>query len=106
MTAKYRFYCGYCGFRGTGSFGIERNTYYSTVPKYCRRCRRVDTYKIANLPGLADELHCKGCQSDNFLQDWNGVSCPVCSKHMRSIGKDVDENRSDWLPKNFKFGRE
>jgi hypothetical protein len=90
MTARYRFTCRGCGFHCISSFGGERDVHFTYVVKFCQKCHSVARYTIPNSLGFVERLTCDQCCEPDSLQDWDGMTCPLCGKGLHASGRDVD----------------
>ncbi|MDH6504955.1 RNA polymerase subunit RPABC4/transcription elongation factor Spt4 [Polynucleobacter sphagniphilus] len=106
MGSRYRFVCPSCKFDCICSIGRERTGSYLSVPMICRQCKDVAEYKVTDPLSLSSsylgDLSCRVCHSSEYLDEWDGITCPQCQKPMRAIGADVDAKKSD---EDFGFGR-
>ncbi len=96
MSARYRFSCKGCGFQCVGSFGVEKTVYHTKLVRFCRNCHSVDSYQVSNLAGLTEKLICNTCRTSKFLEEWDGLTCPLCASKLRAIGSDVDKIKLIW----------
>ena len=106
MPARYRFVCSACKFDCICSISREKTGHYLSVPMVCRRCKDVAEHRVTDPLSLSasylGDLCCKVCHSGEFLDEWDGITCPNCQKPMRALGSEVRTQKSD---KDFGFGR-
>lgn len=69
------------------------------MPLVCRDCKDVAEYKFTDPIGLNEPypggLTCKTCHSSDYLDEWDGMTCPKCDKAMRALGRDLDAEKPD-----------
>lgn len=106
MSVRYRFVCPACKFDCICSIGREKTRNYLSVPMLCRKCKEVAEYRVTDPLSLSGsylgDLCCRVCDSGDYLEEWDGISCPQCQKPMRAFGNDVDAQKPD---KDFGYGR-
>lgn len=99
MSARYKFNCRSCKFECIGAIGIERAANYSIVPMVCRQCNDVTEYKVGgplDLTGFyRKSLSCRVCHTGDYLDEWDGITCPQCKKPMRALGQNIDGVKPD-----------
>lgn len=99
MPARYKFVYPACKFDCICSIGRERTSNCLSVPMVCRQCKDVAEYKITDTLSLSSSylgnLSCRVCHSGDYLEEWDGITCPQCQKSMRAIGTNVDAIKPD-----------
>ena len=72
---------------------------FLSMPMICRHCKDVAEYKCTDPIGSSRShlggLPCITCHSGDYLDEWDGMTCPKCDKSMRALGRDVDALRPD-----------
>jgi hypothetical protein len=97
MSAKYKFVCPACKFACICSIGRERTSNYLSVPMICGKCKDIAEYKVTDPLSLSSSylgnLTCRVCHSNDYLEEWDGITCPQCQKSMRAIGNNIDPRK-------------
>ena len=102
MATKYKFLCKSCKYECISSIGAEFGPHSSELPMSCSSCALIDTYTIPNPGAINTELPlrpvCRACGSADYLDPWDGLTCPHCKNHMRASGGHIGSQRRsrDW----------
>jgi len=64
----------------------------------CRSCATIDGYTLAKPGSIHSELNkkpvCKTCHSADYLDPWDGLTCPHCKMKMRALGSDINAEKT------------
>lgn len=92
--ARYKFTCRSCRFEWISSIGREVGPHSSKVVMACRSCSTIDVYTVAHPGSINTEISrvtvCFSCHSNDYLSEWDGLTCPSCNSHMRAIGSSIE----------------
>lgn len=96
MPTNYRFVCTSCRYEVKSDTRAERGPFYTTTPMLCRKCEIVDSVVIWKSLTVGDLLPkvstCPRCQSAEYLEPWDVLTCPKCGGKVKGIsrrGKEI-----------------
>ncbi|QWE06624.1 hypothetical protein [Polynucleobacter sp. JS-JIR-5-A7] len=93
MATKYKFLCKSCKYECISGIGTELGPRSSEVAMTCSSCALIDTYTVPNSESISAELPfkplCRACGSGDYLEPWDGITCPYCKNHMRATGNHI-----------------
>jgi ssDNA-binding Zn-finger/Zn-ribbon topoisomerase 1 len=91
MPTNYRFVCTSCRYEVNSDTRPERGPLYATAPMLCRKCQIVDNVVIWKSLTVGDLLPkvctCPRCQSAEYLEPWDVLTCPKCDGKVKGISR-------------------
>jgi len=85
MGNSFHYKCPNCDLRATCSKAVDRGFRIQVQPMFCSKCKTLKNIHIGNYEELNNKvlIHaviklCKTCNSGEFLNEWDSISCPSC----------------------------